>query len=553
MTLRRKVLTVLLGCSGLVAFSTAATRLALAQFEPPPAEEKSDPSKPKKEDGPVKGFQKPTKKSKISKAEMGKLRLLELQAGARSKKDQSADAATLNGPPLDEREKILQVLNRLSYSPHPTEVEEIMELGGYKNWISYQIDPKSIDDADCDSEIGRKFPWTKMTVQEIKKAYPIGMRAENNPQLRKELPEMIVTRAVKSRRVFQEVMCDFWRNHFCVDQPELNAPTRSWTACDYERNVIRKNVFGKFGQMLADSARHPAMLEYLDNSISKRNAWNENYAREVMELHTMGADRGYTENDVLELSKALTGWTYGPDLKYAFNPGMHQPGVKKWRKMELPEGEKGGQAALTVLVKDKNTAEFISEKLCRYLVNDNPPKELVKKVATKFKNSDGDLTAVYWEIINSPEFFMRGNYRSKFKTPLEFTVSALRNTDAELTDAGGTCALLTKMGEPLYNCNDPTGYFDEAERWMDAGVLTTRWDYAWNLVKGSIPGVKIPDTFFERYDGMSGEEARTVMVDDLIGADLGDRTRKVINDAAEKKDNRRILSVIVGSPDFQQQ
>jgi uncharacterized protein (DUF1800 family) len=305
--------------------------------------------------------------------------------------------------------------------------------------------------------------------------------------------------------------------------------------------------------MLYASATHPAMLEYLDNSISRAGAWNENYAREVMELHTMGADRGYTENDVLELSKALTGWTYGPDLKFAFNKGMHQPGGKNWRHMQLKEGFEGGELALYTLTKDKNTADFISEKLCRYLVNDNPPKELVKRISATFKSSDGDLTKVYWEIINSPEFMTRGNYRSKFKTPLEFTISALRNTDAEISDAGGTCAMLTKMGEPLYNCNDPTGYFDEAERWMDAGVLTSRWDYAWNLVKGSIPGVKIPDSFFGRYEKLSGEETRQLMVDDLIGADLGDRTRKVIDDAAAKKDSRRILSVIVGSPDFQQQ
>ena len=548
MSLRRNALTVLLaGCTALVLTAGTAT----AQFEPPPVDEQPA-AKPDKKDDKVTGFKKPTKRSKISKAELGKLRLLELRAGARSRAGASAVSESLTGPPLEEREKILQVLNRMSYGPRPGEVDDIIEMGGWQVWAGYQIDPKSIANADHESEVARRFPWTKMSVQEIKAKYPIE-DYENNPQLRAELPASVVFRAAKSNRVFEEVMANFWRNHFFVNQPEENAPTRSWTACDYEEKVIRAHVFGKFKNMLYASATHPAMLEYLDNAISRAGAWNENYARELMELHTMGADRGYTENDVLELTKILTGWTYGPDLKFAFNKQWHQAGGKTWLRMQVPGGYEGGEQALYALTKHKNTAEFISEKLCRYLVNDNPPKELVKKVAAKFRSSDGDLPSVYWEIINSPDFLSRANYRAKFKTPLEFTVAALRSTSAEISDVNATCKLLEKMGEAIYNCDDPTGYYDQAEAWMDAGVLTTRWDYAWNLVRGSIPGVKVPDEFFSRYEQLTAEETRQLMVDDFIGADLGDRTSRVINEAAEKKDKRRMLSVILGSPDFQQQ
>ncbi len=175
------------------------------------------------------------------------------------------------------------------------------------------------------------------------------------------------------------------------------------------------------------------------------------------------------------------------------------------------------------------------------------------KVASKFRATDGDLPSVYWEIITSPEFQSRSNYRSKFKTPFEFTVSALRNTNATIENADESCKLLAKMGQPIYDCEDPTGYYDQAESWMDSGVLTTRWDYAWNLVRGSIAGVSVPEEYFSRYEQMSVDETRQLMVDDLVGSEIGDRTRTVIGEAAAKGDKPRMLSVILGSPDFQQQ
>ena len=153
---------------------------------------------------------------------------------------------------------------------------------------------------------------------------------ENKSASTRAFPTAVSIARSMSKRQFKEVMVDFWRNHFCIDQPHTNEKSRSWTAVDYEENVIRKHVFGKFKQMLFASARHPAMLEYLDQELSKKGEWNENYAREVMELHTLGADHGYTDKDVLELSKVLTGWRYNKSYHFEFDKAWHQPGPKYW-------------------------------------------------------------------------------------------------------------------------------------------------------------------------------------------------------------------------------
>jgi hypothetical protein len=249
------------------------------------------------------------KKKRISDAQLGYLRLLEAQAGLRVKSGATPQTLNLIGPPLSDREKVIHVFNRMAFGPKPGEIKHVIEEVGVDNWIKQQLDPDKIDDKALDEEVASRFPWTKMPLEQIKEKYPIKYGDERNEQLLKELPESILLRATKSNRQFKEVMCEFWRNHFCINQPENGAPTRSWTAVRYEEDVIRKHAFGKFGEILFASARHPAMLEYLDNYISKANAWNENYAREVMELHTLGADNYYTERDVLELSKVLTGWT----------------------------------------------------------------------------------------------------------------------------------------------------------------------------------------------------------------------------------------------------
>ncbi|HSZ55741.1 MAG TPA: DUF1800 domain-containing protein [Tepidisphaeraceae bacterium] len=484
----------------------------------------------------------------LTEQELLRKRINESLAGVRDPK--APKIQTLHGPELSDREKVVHVLSRLGFGPTPGEVDEVLKTGGWQAWVKRQMDPVTIDDATCDRVINEKFKWASMSMTELQKEYDGDN--QNIRQLHREVPEYVVTRAVLSNRQFYELMCDFWRNHFCVDQPETNEKSRSWTDADYENTVIRKNVFAHFGDMLMASAHHPAMLEYLDNKLSRADAWNENYAREVMELHTLGADRGYGNLDVQELSKVLTGWNYDDSFQFIFRPEWQQKGPKLWLGMRIPEGYEGGMLALNTLATHPNTAQFISEKLCRYLVNDNPPPTLVRHVAQVFRQTKGDLPKVYMAIISSREFMSRENYRAKFKTPFQFTVSALRATGAKLNDANRVATMIGKMGEQLYNCADPTGYFDTAERWMDSGVLTTRWQFSWDLVRGAVGGAKMSNSFFDRYQADKPEEIEQKMIEDLTGGDAGDRELVALKDAAAQKDIPKMTSIMLGSPSFQQ-
>ena len=241
-------------------------------------------------------------------------------------------------------------------------------------------------------------------------------------------------------------------------------------------------------------------------------------------------------------------------MEFNFNANWHQPGPKNVLRTQIPAGREGGEQVIYMLATHKGTADFIAEKLCRYLVNDNPPKELVKKISRVFQKTEGNLPKVYEAIIFSDEFMERGNYRSKFKTPVEFTVSALRASNSKLNDGGELLGILDKMGQPIYDCTDPTGYYDVAESWMDSGVLTSRWDFCWKLVRGAVGGVETPSTFLNRYAGIQNAETRwQTMVNDVIAGDIGERTRKILRDASESGDVQRTMSIVLGSPDFQQQ
>ena len=489
-------------------------------------------------------------REKMTPEQRMRIRILEMEGGALTESMKTPEAVTLVGPPLAEKEKVVHVFNRLAFGPRPGQIERYQKEGGWEQWVKEQLDPEKIDDSKLDQVVAKKYPFVQRSIVELANAYP---RYDGQSNLRREFRESVLTRAVLSNRQFKEVMCEFWRNHFAVDTPDNDETERAYTAPDYEENVIRKHAFGKFKNMLFASATHPCMLEYLDNFKSRANNWNENYAREVMELHTLGADRFYNETDVVELSKVLTGWTYDKAYRFVFRQDWHQGGTKDWLGVKVPPGFEGGQQALYYLATHRGTAEFISFKLCRYLVNDNPPASLVKKVSQVFIQTDGDLPKVYEAIIRSPEFFHRGNYRAKFKTPFEFAVSALRITDAQVEEGKITVDTLAKMGQPIYNCKDPTGYYDQAEAWRDAGVLTSRWDYAWKMMRGSIPGVTVSDKFKRQFTSLQDKQQIDKMIETVIGSDVGTRTLELMRKTQKDGKTDEMLSVLMGSPSFQQQ
>jgi len=503
---------------------------------------------------------------RTSKSTRARVQLLEILSGERTA-NLHPDTEIIVGPPLSKIEIARHMLNRAAYGPRPGQVMEVVKQG-WENWLEEQLHPEKIDDSKLDKEMKTRFPWLSQPMSAMEKDMISKCRdktgcsrqyCSGKSRMYKELPEYVVMRSVHSKRQLQEVMTEFWRNHFSIDQ-RLNSNKSSFTAAHYEEHAIRANVMGKFSNLLMATAHHPAMLEFLDNWISRKGAWNENYAREVMELHTLGVDSFYNENDVLELTKVLTGWTFkwqsagkGRDLKFVFNKHQHEIEQKRVLGRAIPEGYKGGQYALMMLAYHPGTADFISYKLCRYLVNDTPPPSLVKNTSRVFKKTKGDLREVYKSILTSEEFLSRRAYRSKFKTPFEFAVSALRATDAKLDDGGVTASKIALMGQAIYHCPDPTGYYDQAEAWLDSGVLTRRWDYALQLVRGDVKGVSIPSSFYASFGSAKPEETKDMIIKALIGDAVGAATDKMLGDVAKTKGAKGVISALIGSPAFQQQ
>ena len=400
-------------------------------------------------------------------------------------------------------------------------------------------------------------------------------RNQNRQAVRRQLRDAVLYRAVASPRQFEEVMLNFWRNHFSIDQ---NKNDVAWMAPSFEAEVLRRHVFGKFENMLIASARHPAMLEYLDNNISQKplteqqqrlvdrfgerdnvprsvaalgreRGLNENYARELMELHTLGVDRRYRQRDVTALARVLTGWSSKlnhTDSGFYFREAVHDTEPKSLFGVRLPgAGERQGLEVIRGLARHKLTAEFISHKLCVYLVSDEPSEALVQKIARVFTRTKGDLPKVYEAIVTSKAFRDPAARGAKFKTPFEFVVSALRVTGAQVTSGGRTQMLLEQMGQPTYRCLDPDGFADTAEAWLDPGVLVHRWRFAWDLAHRDLRGVKITDA------AVGSQTSATLT--ELAAMPLSDDTRAAVDDAAAAGGNPARLAILLGSPEFQQQ
>ena len=344
-----------------------------------------------------------------------------------------------------------------------------------------------------------------------------------------ELAMAKVTRAIYSERQLQQIMDDFWFNHFNVF---ANKGADRWLLTSYERDVIQPHTMGKFKDLLTGTAKSPAMLFYLDNFLSadpnaaarlqaqraarqwrrgpfgrpfpprtppqqqgKKNArgLNENYGRELMELHTLGVDGGYTQKDVTEVARCFTGWTIDKPREYAdfkFDERLHDPGPKVVLGKKIHAGGmKDGEEVIELLVRHPSTAKFISTKLARRFVSDNPPASLVNRMAQAFQSTDGDIRAVLRAMIYSPEFWSGEAYRAKIKTPFELVVSTARALGTDVDTPMPLVQWTARVGEPLYLCQPPTGYSDKSEAWVNTGALLNRLNYslalAGNKVRGS--------------------------------------------------------------------
>jgi uncharacterized protein (DUF1800 family) len=440
--------------------------------------------------------------------------------------------------------------------------------------------------------------------------YPPGVAVD-------ELAQAKLLRAVYSERQLEEVMADFWFNHFNVFASK--GADRLFLS-SYEQDVIRPHALGKFEDLLVATAKSPAMLFYLDNWLSigpnsaqamglparpirygpfgrpypaphprpnangkrKQNSGlNENYGRELLELHTLSVNGGYSQRDVTEVAKVFTGWTIDKPFQgggFRYDPRMHEPGPKFVLGHRIkPKGEAEGREVLHRLATSPQTAHFISLKLAQRFVSDDPPPALVDRMAKTFLKKKGDIREVLTTLFQSPEFWAENTYRAKVKTPLEFVASAMRATGAEVEDALPVTRQLNNMGMPLYGAQPPTGYSMKAEAWVSSAALLNRMNFALAMTSGKIRGVKVDPTHLAGGDGSSTDStaALFVMETNLVAGGVSKQTHDSIvaqiedagkNSGGEANKNAgprkpansvrapdasTIAGLLLGSPEFQ--
>ena len=444
-------------------------------------------------------------------------------------------------------------LNRLTFGPRPWDYHLAHELGEdederHYNFVERQLAFEKIDDPAGYNAV-RRYETLSL---------PVGELFEYQEKLLlRELTEATLMRAIYSERQLYEVMVQFWSDHFNIDSSKGDC---KWLKVADDRDVIRKHALGTFPELLAASAKSPAMLWYLDGRVNrKRNdneKPNENYARELLELHSLGVNSGYTQKDVMEVARCLTGWTIRETGRsrmgigtIEFEPYLHDKGDKVvlGRKIEghsenLPydEQKRRGEAELDQILKiislHEYTANYIATKLCRRFIADDPPEAAVKKVAEWFVNSDGDIRQTLRSLFHTDEFKnTRGN---KLKRPFNFIVSALRATNAVTDGSERVTDYLLRMGHAPFQYPTPDGYPEEANPWL--GTLLWRWNFARSLERGEIKGTrvdagKLRDSFETRRHAAAAVLGRTPNTDEV----------------AELKSSESQVALLLASPGFQ--
>ena len=528
-----------------------------------------------------------------------------LRAGARM---------TLPASPLTSDQQILHALSRLGYGPRPGDVERVRRIG-LAAYVDEQLSPSALADSAVEQALPA-YPVLARSAADLVREYP-----QPTPQVRQQLasgqmsrqaaaemypperrPAVItaqmqaarITRAVLSERQLEEVLVDFWFNHFNV---YAQKGAVRWMLPAYEREAIRPHVLGRFRELVLATARHPAMLFYLDNWLStradlvvprgpnagRRAGLNENYARELMELHTLGVDGGYTQQDVVEVARCFTGWTIDRPQQgggFVFRTATHDRGEKHVLGQAIPAGggREDGERVIDILARHPATARFIATKLARRFVSDDPPPALVERAAATFQRTDGSIREVLVTIFTSPEFWSAEAYRAKIKTPLEVVASAVRTLDGRLVtvadgreglgDGGMVLAReVARLGEPLYEAQPPTGYPDRAESWVNTGALLGRMNFALGLAHNRLRGARVdlagavagadrgqPAQVLDRLlaavlHGEASPATRAVLAAELESPEI---TRVTPYDrVAKDTDVEKLAALVLGSPEFQ--
>ncbi len=520
-------------------------------------------------------------------------------SSARGATTTGTSAVAMQGELLPD-EQIQQVLNRLTFGPRPGDAEKVRAMGIDK-WIDVQLNPERVPDPTGDDvirnysvfstptgdmvrqfeELQRLQRQAKREVSDTTMSKPearqevlaqnpqLAQAAQRNQQMVGQIQSAQLARAVSSERQLDEVMVDFWENHFSVFAGK--GQTRLYLA-QYDRDVIRPHALGKFRDLLGAVAHSPAMLFFLDNWQSAadsthptlaqarrpmamrrpgfrilapvrpplpqqqqqraKRGLNENYARELMELHTLGVDGGYTQKDVQEVARALTGWTFNRQSgEFLFNPVIHDAGEKTILGQTFPagRGEDEGERVLDLVASHPSTAHFIVTKLARHFVSDDPPKALVDRCASTFSKTQGDIRETLRCVVTSPEFFSRAAYRAKVKTPFEVVASALRAVNATPDPTPRTAQLVARLGQPIFGRQTPDGWPDRGDAWMNTGAILNRINFGLSLAAGQIPGAQLTNwTDFASLRTQPRSQQVDAVVKSMLGGQVSSETRQVL-------------------------
>lgn len=450
--------------------------------------------------------------------------------------------------PLDNRLMITRGLRRITFGPHVDEYLHAIQVS-LDPFIEEQLSPDTIPDPEVESHLAG-FKTLSQTAQQV-----IANSATRDTPAQ-ELAAATLIRAVYSKRQLYELMVDFWSNHFNI----YIRKTQEWflkTVDDQE--VIRPHALGKFADLLSASAHSPAMLVYLDNALSSKSRPNENYGRELMELHTLGVDGGYTQADVKDVSRTLTGWDlWGakghPPYGFLYKSKGHDAGEKLILGKHYPAGRgiEEGEQVLDFLAHHPSTAQFISTKLVRRFVSDDPPASLVAQAAAAFQGTDGDIARVMGTILHSQEF--KASLGQKIKRPFEFIASALRSTNASTQAGSPTLDTLQQMGQPLFRWDSPDGFPDNGTTWTTTTGMLSRWNYALELSYNLLQDTRL-DVAALSGPVQSPAGAVDVLSQLLLGEKMPNPGRQVLLEFAAGVNLEQALpaltALILASPYFQ--
>jgi uncharacterized protein (DUF1800 family) len=507
--------------------------------------------------------------------------------------------------PLDHRElaadqQIIHALNRLTFGPRPGDAPKVRAIGLDK-WVDLQLHPERIDNRSLEKFVAR-YSVLRQDQNDLLREFTVAQRerrearreggdsamrpdrdnpalqgiALNRRRLMGELQSSRVARAVASSRQLEEVMTDFWLNHFNIYAQK--GPPEAYYLAGYERDVVRPRALGKFRDLLEAVAKSPAMLFYLDNARSmadstrprltraRRNAvrpgglirgLNENYGRELLELHTLGVDGGYTQQDVINVARALTGWTIRLPAAgggFIFRPEMHDAGEKivLGHNLRAGRGIEDGEEVLDIVARHPSTARYIATKLARRFISDNPPQSVIDRAAAVFLKTDGDIRETVRAIITSNEFYSQQAYRAKVKSPFEVVVSAMRAMNAEPDSTPRTAQMIAYLGQPVYGHQAPNGYPETGDAWMNTGAILNRINFGIAAAANRIPGARV--NAIPGLDTLVNAPRATqvdAVVSILLGGSASPDTRAVLTSGENPLlgKGESALPVAMGNPD----